>query len=124
MPLIDRAAVCTVALPEAEVEVPAIGGTVLVVGMDMPQMLRFNAARRAALQPREGETPDDAAERASGELVPMLLEMTVLAADRLPVYSAAQWAVFAARHPHATRELFDRALALGGQGDAGAEKKT
>jgi hypothetical protein len=121
--IVERAQVRPVALPTEVVDVPAIGGEVLVRGMDMPQMLAFTAARRAATAPREGETAAEAGERASGDLVPLLLSMCVLAADDLPVYSVAEWRAFAVAHPGPTLDLWDAAVRLSGQG-GDAEKKT
>ena len=121
-PTINRREVAAVALPQEAVDVPAIGGTVLVRGMSMPQLLAFSAARRRALEPVEGETPDQAAERASGELVPLLLAATVVLDDGLPVYTAAQWAAFGSVHPAATLDLWRVAVRLSGQ-DQAAEKK-
>jgi hypothetical protein len=122
MATVQRGQLLAVELPTQEVDVPAVGGTVLVRGLSMPQLLAFSAARRRALQPVGDETPDQAAERASGELVPLLLAETVVLDDGLPVYSAAQWAVFGAQHPQATLELWRAAIALSGQ-DPTAEKK-
>lgn len=122
MGTIARDQVLAVHLPEQAVDVPEIGGTVLVRGMSMPQLLAFTAARRRALQPQDGETPDQAAERASGELVPMLLATTVVLDDGLPVYTAAQWAAFGSQHPQATLALWKVAVQLSGQ-DPDAEKK-
>lgn len=96
--LISRESIAPVVLPEEEVEVPEIGGTVLVRGMDMPRLGRFDAARRRYVQPQDGETEQDAAERAALELIPLALHLCVLAADGAPVYSPAEWAAFAVRH--------------------------
>jgi hypothetical protein len=121
--IIARDQVRPVALPTEAVDVPEIGGQVLVRGMDMPQMLAFTAARRAATAQRDGESAGDAAERSSGELVPLLLSMCVLAADGLPVYSLAEWRAFAVQHTGPTLALWEAAVRLSGQG-GDAEKKT
>lgn len=122
MPTLQRAALPAVELPVEEVTVAGLPGSVLVRGLDMPQLLAFGAARRRISEPREGETPEQAADRAGGELVPLLLSMCVVLDDGLPVYSAAQWAAFGARHADSAITLFNAAVRLGGQ-DVEAEKK-
>jgi len=120
---ITREQLAPVALPSEALDVPAIGGQVLVRGMSLPQVLAFTAARRAANAPADGETEAQAADRASGTLVPLLLHTCVVLDDGLPVYSQAEWAAFAVRHPQATLELWQAAIRLSGQ-DPEAEKKT
>lgn len=109
----DQIAACE--LPQEEVDCPAIGGVVLVRGMDMPQLMRFRAAQRRASTPQAGESEEDAMQRAGGEVLPLLLESCVLAADGLPVYTAAQWGIFAVRNLQATMDLSTVALRLSGQ---------
>ena len=120
MGLVTREAITPVALPEEQVPLPEAGGDVLVQGMDLPRLQRFAAARRRALEPKAGEAEADAQERAGTELLPLALELCVLAGDGQPVYSYAQWASFAARHPAQAMALFSKAMELSGQGD---EKK-
>lgn len=120
MTLVTRDAITPVVLPQEEAPLPEVGGSVLVQGMDLPRLQRFAAARRRALQPKPGETEADAQERAGSELLPLALEMCVLAGDGLPVYSYAQWASFAARHAQQAMGLFVQAMRLSGQDD---EKK-
>lgn len=113
--VISRDQIPALELPSEEVDVPALGGGVMVRGMDMPQLLRFTQARRRAQTPRDGETEQEAHERSGGELVPVLLEMCVLAADDAPVYTAAQWSRWMVRHGEAALGLFEVALRLSGQ---------
>lgn len=121
--LISRAAIAPVELPTETVDVPAIGGAVLVRGMNMPQLMAFSAKKRGALQPLPGETEQQAAERAGAELLPELLALCVVAGDGLPVYTPQQWAAFGSRHPQVALQLWQCAVALSGQ-DLAAEKKT
>ena len=121
--LLDRSAIRPVALPREELEAPEVGGTVLVQGMNMPQLLEFTAARRRLQEPREGETPEQAQQRASGELLTLVLGMCVLAADGKPVYSPAEWGAFGAQHPERAVALWDAAIRLSGQ-QPEDEKKT
>lgn len=102
------------ALPREVFDVPGIG-EVWVQGLDMPGLLRFTAARRRVTTPLDGETEQDASERAGGELVPLLLGLTVLAADERPIYSPAQWAVWMVRNGDVALQLFSQALRLSGQ---------
>lgn len=119
---IQRADIPVVSLPIEEHPAPELGGTVSVRGMDMPQMLAFTSARRRLSTPVDGETPAQAAERASGELLPLVLSMCVLADDGLPVYTRAQWAVFGVQHPERALALWQVAIRLSGQAPD-AEKK-
>lgn len=120
--LIERQNIPVVSLPSEEHPAPELGGNVNVRGMDMPQMLTFTAARRRLSEPKPGETQAQAAERAGGEMVPLVLSMCVLAGDGLPVYSVAQWAAFGAQHPERVLSLFEVAIRLSGQAPE-AEKK-
>lgn len=120
MAIIGREQIAPVALPQEEVPVPEIGGDVLVQGMDLPRLQRFAAARRRALETKGDEAEADAQERAGSELLPLALELCVLAGDGLPVYSYAQWASFAARHAEQAMALFGKVMQLSGQTD---EKK-
>jgi|694.fasta_scaffold21319_4 hypothetical protein len=112
--LISREAIAPVVLPEEQVDVPEIGGTVLVRGMDMPRLARFDATRRRYSEAQPGEAEEDAAQRAALEVLPLVLHLCVLAADEQPVYSAAQWAAFVQLHQEAGLRLADCALRLTG----------
>lgn len=112
--LISREAITPLVLPEEQLEVPEVGGTVLVRGMDMPRLARFDAQRRRYLEAQPGETEEEAAQRAALEVLPLVLHLCVLAADEQPVYSPAAWAVFLQRHQDAGLKLADAALRLTG----------
>jgi hypothetical protein len=120
---ITRDQVAPVALPAQAVDVAAIGGAVMVRGMTLPQVLEFSAARRAAAGPQDGETPEQAATRAGGTLLPLVLHQCVGLDDGLPVYSQAEWGAFAVQHPQPAFELWQVAMRLSGQ-LADEEKKT
>ena len=96
---IQRGQIAPVALPTEIVDVPAIGGSVRVQGMNLPQLLAFRARSRRAAEPVADETPQAAAERVSGEMIPALLAECVVLDDGAPVYSAAEWAIFGTQHP-------------------------
>jgi hypothetical protein len=115
--LVGRESIAPVSLPEEIIDVPEIGGSVLVRGMDMPRLMRFEAARRRFVQPEPGETERDAAERAASELIPVGLHLCVLAGDGQPVYSPAQWAAFAVPHGERAADLWQAVERLSGLGD-------
>ncbi len=115
--LVNREDITPVKLPEEVVPVPEVGGSVLVRGMDMPRLARFDAARREYVQPQGDETPEQAIERATLELIPLALHLCVLAADGQPVYSPAEWAAFAVRHGGRVVELWRVVERLAGLGD-------
>lgn len=122
MPVIDRASLPAMALPRQVVQVDALGGEVIVQGLDMPGLMRFTAARRDVSQLLDGESDQAAAERAAGNLVPLMLSLAVWLDDG-PAYTQAQWAAFGVRNPGVVMDLFDTAVRLSGQ-DTAAEKKT
>ena len=115
--LVAREAIPAVALPEEVVPVPELGAEVLVRGMDMPRLMRFEAARRRLMEPEPGESEQDAAARAASELIPVALHLCVLAADGQPVYSPAEWAAFAVPHGERVVELWRVVERLAGLGD-------
>lgn len=123
MTVVSRAQLPPVALPEEVVPCAALGGDVIVRGLDLPQLMQWSAEKRRLSVPRDGETEAEAQERAGARLVPLLLSMAVLLDDGLPAYTAAQWAAFGVRHPETVVALFQAATRLSGQ-DAEAEKKT
>jgi|GEM_PF-1023681 hypothetical protein len=122
--LIDRSDVPSIELPAETVEVPELGGSVQVRGMDMAQLLRFLAEQRAAEKRAAAyEDADLRAAAMNAELLPLLLGMCVLAADGLPVYAAPQWQAFMRRHASAAFSLFEAAMRLSGQTSEAAGPK-
>lgn len=95
------------ALPMEAVEVPELGGEVIVRGL----LLRD----RLALVDRDS---GDAYDR-----IARMLAGTVVDADQKPIWSAAQWEEFGGAHPARALELFERARRLSGLDDAAAKKK-
>jgi hypothetical protein len=102
-------------LPIEEVTVESLGGEVFVRGMDMPQLLQFIAGRRAASVALEGETDEQANVRAGTEAVATSLAVTVLNAKKLPLYTAAQWRAWGAKHLPDVMKLFAVAMRLSGR---------
>jgi hypothetical protein len=123
MATLERSALPQPLLPQENVLVEALGGEVIVRGMDMEQQLRFSSMRRRLVQPQEGETADQAAERAGGPLVPLALSWCVVLADGQPAYSEAEWRIIGAMHPGEAISLFNATMRLSGQ-NTQAEKKS
>lgn len=113
--LLARESIRPPALPSVELHVEPLGAAVQVRGMDMAQLLAFQAARRRLVEPQPGEAPEHAAQRATGELLPLLLSFTVLAGDGLPVFTVAEWKAWGVQHPDAVLQLWEAALAQSGQ---------
>lgn len=108
-------------LPIEEVTVESLGGEVFVRGMDMPQMLQYIAGRRTAAIPKDDESEEDANVRAGTEAVAKALAITVLKANKQPLYSEQQWRAWGAKHLPETMKLFSVAMRLSGQ-DGEAER--
>jgi len=120
--VIARDAIPAVVLPREEVSCEALGGDVVVRGMDLPESMRFYAARRRLVVPQGDESEDEAVQRAGITLIPMVLSWCVLAADDKPVYSESEWSAWAGRHLVEAFELFTVASRLSGT-DAADQKK-
>lgn len=120
--MVARSAAPVVELPRETVTVEALGGDVVVRGMDMPEFMRFAGAQRRLQTPLPGETTDQANERAIAEVVPFALSLVVLADDELPLYTEPQWRAWGAQNVGAALQLFSVAMRLSG-GKADDEKK-
>ena len=123
MAALERSALPRAVLPQETVAVDSLGGDVIVRGMDMEQQLRFSSLRRRLVQPLDGETAEQAAERAGGQLVPLALHWCVVLADGEPAYSEAEWRVVGGVHASDAITLFNTAMQLSGQ-NTQAEKKS
>lgn len=120
---IARASIQPVRLRTAEVPCAPLGADVTVRGMDLPQLLDFQDARRSLVAPLEGESPDQHDSRRMARLIPLVLSMCVLADDGEPIYSEAEWRIWCAQHVAEGFELFSVATSLSGA-DPEAQKKT
>jgi hypothetical protein len=121
MGLLTRAALPAAVLPLEEVDCPALGGSVIVRGLDMTGMIQWNNDRRRLSAPLDGEDEEAARQRAGSQLIAALLALAVHLEDG-PAYTAAQWQALGARHPDDVMRLFQVAMRLSGQ-DADHEKK-
>lgn len=105
--MIERSKVQPPRLPEEEVAVSALNDTVLVRG------LGFTRAMYYALNIK----PND------GQYVAPLLAETVFAADGDPLFTAAEWEAFGAKHTTDVLDLYKAARRLSGLDAEEAEKK-
>ncbi len=105
--MIERSKVEPPRLPEEEVAVPAFDDTVLVRG------LGFTRAMHYALNIK----PND------GQYVAPLLAETVFAGDGDPLFTAAEWEAFGAKHTTDVLELYKAARRLSGLDAEETEKK-
>jgi hypothetical protein len=105
--MIERGAIQPIAPGEEEVQVDALGDSVLVRALVLSRSLAFTKEIRE-LGPRH---------------VPKLLAETVLAADGLPVYTAGEWDAFGTQHIDDTMNLYKVACRLSGLDEDEAEKK-
>lgn len=105
MAILERGAVPAPTLPKRTVEVPELGGEVIVRGLLL-------ADRLAVLS-----SPGVDYGRMS-----RLLAASVVLADGEPLWSAAEWEEFGAQHFEAASRIFDVALELSGLKGEAAEK--
>lgn len=122
MALIDRNNVPAPVVPQETVPMPSLGGDVLVRGLLLDQRLQFGATQRELNKVREGETQEQAWERAGTEAVPLLLALTVVLQDGLPMWAPSQWQAHGATHHGECMDLFNTAWRLSGF-DGGAAAK-
>lgn len=124
MPLIKREQIPAQAseLPCETVTVEALGGDVLVKGMDLPALMLFYSVSGRASTPLDGESKEQANQRGGLQAVSTALAMGVYADDGLPVFSEAQWRTWGADHTGEAMKLFRLVMKLSGT-DAEAERK-
>ena len=119
MPLIDSDALpLDDELDTEEVSVPALGGDVMVRGMDLVERLRIEQRVRD-LNATPGQVNDSFL-----ELVPGVLELCVLDAKRRPVKTAGRWRAWGGKHRTEAVQLFNVAWRLSGMDIGGAEKNS
>ena len=105
--MITREQVKAFKLPEEVLEVPALGGSVIVRGMGFGEMMKFAS----------GLSEGDVAH------VARLLAATVFLGDGEPLYSAAEWEAFGASHSADMVVVYNAAIRLSGLNGEAAEKK-
>jgi hypothetical protein len=122
MALIDRNAVPTPAVPKVTVDVPALGGEVILRGLLLSDRLELSALGAVLADQAGGENTEQAQRRAGQQAVFHMLARTVVLADGEPLFTVGQWDAFGGQHPEAVLDLYRRARALSGQ-DEEANKK-
>lgn len=101
-------------LPKETVHCAALGGEVVVRGMQLSERLAVSGQRADLAKPRQGESQADAEARAGATLVPRVLAFTVLLDDGSPALDVAEWEALGATEPGACMALFDVAMRLSG----------
>lgn len=125
MAMLQRADVRAPVLPKETVDVPALGGEVVVCGLLLSDRLALSALQADLATPPEGASEADAEQaqrRAGAQIVFHTLARCVVLADDKPLYSPAEWDHFGAAHPEAVLGLYRKARALSGQDEAQNEK--
>lgn len=115
---IERSQVKAPVLPKKAVDVPAIGGEVIVRGLLLSDRIALWDLSKA----RAGETDDQANARAEGYMVVEILARAVVLDDGLPLWTSAQWNEFASTHSDEALRLSGIAQRLSG-GDTKAIEK-
>lgn len=114
MALVKRNAVDAPTLRKETVDVPEIGGEVIVRAMLLGERLEIFQEQSRLATPRDGESEEDAHERAGRQLIAPTLACTVLDADSKPLWTAAQWDVFGSQHAARALHLFRSVMRLSG----------
>lgn len=114
MPLIKKSDVQAPAIPaESVVEVPELGGEVIVRPLLMRDRLALANEPRDALDPRVHGFGSISA----------LLTYSVVDADHMPIFTTAEWEAFGAQHMEAAMKLWAVAWEVSGLKAVVEEKK-
>lgn len=100
MALLSKSQIASPVLPREAVDVVELGGEVVVRGLLFSE--------RLALFSRVGEDGKAFAE------IPALLALTVIDAEDAPIFTAAEWEAFGAKHMETLLHLFAVAKRLSG----------
>lgn len=114
MAVIERNQVKAPVLRKQTVEVPALGGAVIVRGMYLSEVMETRELVRASNSPADGEKPEQVAARVGALACAHTLAKTVGLADGRPLWSFQEWEVFGAQHVSDVLRLFDVARSLSG----------
>lgn len=114
MDLIKKANVTAPTVPQEQIDVPELGGAVIVRGMLLSERMAFSTWRTKAATPAPGETKESAEERVGPQTFARMLSVAVVDADQQPVFDASQWERFGANHGARAMELFNAAFRLSG----------
>lgn len=116
MAVLKRGAVAAPTVPKETIEVPALGGEVIVRGLLLTERLASQNQMVALRKAQADHTGD------LNAIIPVLLALCVLDADSLPLWTQDQWQAFGARHPAQAVELFNAAWRLSGFDEAAQAK--
>lgn len=120
MALLTRTQIAAPALRKEAVEVPALGGAVIVRGLLLSERMELSALAADLREPQPGESAALVAQRVGRQMVMFTLARTVVLDDDAPVYTAAEWDRFGADHPDAVLNLYRKAREISGYNDAPA----
>lgn len=109
-------------LPQETLEVAGLGGVVIVRGLLLSQQLALHAKLARATAAADGETEEQAGFTARAMRVAETLAMCVFLDDGEPVYSAAEWDIFGAKHADDAMALYNLARRLNGDDEEASAK--
>lgn len=124
MEVLERAAVAPPQLRTERAQMESLKGEVIVRGRLLAQTLELYTLQASALEPREGETPEQAKVRAGAELVAHALAHQVVLADGQPMWTAQQWLIHGGEHPQEVVALHAVAQRLAGAVTEDVEKNS
>lgn len=108
MAIVKKSSIAAPVLPRETVEVPELGGEVVVRGLLFSERMALLARHGDGSKPFED--------------IPALLAQVVLDGDDLPIFSADQWEQFGAQHLESLLTLFKVARRLSGFDQEAVEK--
>lgn len=108
MAVIKRATVPAPTVPKETVDVPALGGEVVVRGLLLSERM---AIQKKIVTLRKADADEEGTVHA---ILPVLLAICVIDADSLPVFDVDAWQAFGARHTAQAVDLFNTAWRLSG----------
>lgn len=116
MAVLKRGDIAPPVTPKETMEVPALGGEVVVRGLLLSERM---AVQKQIVSLRRAEADDTGTVHA---ILPVMLALCVLDADGLPLWTQDQWQAFGGTHADQAVTLFNSAWRLSGF-DAEAETK-
>jgi hypothetical protein len=111
------------ALQRETVPMPSLGGDVIVREMLLDERLLNTAMQAADRAPREGETEEQAKQRAGVAMVSRVLACCVIQEDGQALMTREEWRTFGGAHIEEALAAFNTALRLSGLNLDEVEKK-
>lgn len=109
-------------IPSKEVPFAPLKGEVRVRGMTLGEQLLHQDLSQAERQPRDGESVEQAAQRAGGDMAVRIAATCVVDEDGKPLLTLPQWQAFGASHGADVYLLAGEAMALSGAVPEAVEK--